>query len=187
MQIAVVIPAYKVKEFILDVISQVPENVAAIYVVDDACPQQSGKLVQEKCADPRVRVIHQEKNSGVGGATIRGIQHAFEEGNEIVVKIDGDGQMDPKLLPKFVKPILDGKADYSKGNRFHSPANLRSMPGTRLFGNAVLSFFSKATTGYWNIMDPTNGYFALHTSLVPALELDKLAPRYFFENDMLFR
>ena len=104
-----------------------------------------------------------------------------------VVKIDGDGQMNPALLPLFVRPLRRGQADYTKGNRFHRPESLQGMPPVRLFGNAVLSFLTKLSCGYWNVMDPTNGYTAVRTCVLAELPLDKLEQRYFFETDMLFR
>jgi hypothetical protein len=109
------------------------------------------------------------------------------DGMDIVVKIDGDGQMDPALLPSFVRPLLQGRADYTKGNRFFRPESVQGMPPVRLFGNAMLSFLTKLSCGYWNVMDPTNGYTAVRTSVLAELPLDKLEKRYFFETDMLFR
>ncbi len=187
MKIAVVIPCFKVKDKILPVLEKIPSAADKIYVVDDACPQKSGTFVKEHCKDPRVEVLFQAKNSGVGGATIAGFEAAYKNGFSIAVKIDGDGQMDPLLLPQFVAPILSGQADYTKGNRFYSPRALSSMPLLRLLGNAALSFLAKITNGYWQVMDPTNGYIAIHTKLIPWLDGEKVSQRYFFENDMLFR
>jgi glycosyltransferase involved in cell wall biosynthesis len=104
-----------------------------------------------------------------------------------VVKIDGDGQMDPTLLPQFIAPILEGYADYTKGNRFFDLSELSQMPFVRLLGNAVLSFMSKISSGYWDIFDPTNGYTAIHARVIEHLPLEKISARYFFESDMLFR
>ena len=118
---------------------------------------------------------------------VTGFKRAIEMGAKIVVKMDGDGQMDPTLLSDFVNPIVQGKADYTKGNRFFFLEGLYQMPKVRLFGNAVLSFLTKLVTGYWNIMDPTNGYVAVHTDVLKMIPLDKISPRYFFESDMLFR
>ena len=171
----------------LDVIARIPPKVQRIYVVDDKCPQHSGELVEEQCRDPRVRVIFHEENQGVGGAVSSGYRAAIEEGMDIVVKVDGDGQMDPALIPHFTRPIERGRADYTKGNRFYRPESLKGMPPIRLFGNAALSFINKLSTGYWSIMDPTNGYTAIHTAVLRRLPLDKLERRYFFESDMLFR
>ncbi|HRL29034.1 MAG TPA: glycosyltransferase family 2 protein, partial [Ottowia sp.] len=161
-------------------------QVQRIYVVDDKCPQDSGAFVQQHCTDPRVRVIFHEENQGVGGAVGSGYRAAIEEGMDIVVKVDGDGQMDPALIPHFTRPIERGRADYTKGNRFYRPESLKGMPPIRLFGNAALSFINKLSTGYWSIMDPTNGYTAIHTAVLREMPLHKLEKRYFFETDMLY-
>jgi glycosyltransferase involved in cell wall biosynthesis len=186
MKLAVAIPCYKVRAQILGVIAAIPPSVQRIYVVDDCCPQESGKLVQDQCTDPRVRVIFHEQNQGVGGAVRTGYRAALEEDMHIVVKVDGDGQMDPALIPHFTRAIERGKADYTKGNRFYRPESLKGMPPIRLFGNAALSFVNKLSTGYWSIMDPTNGYTAIHTAVLRELPLHKLEQRYFFETDMLY-
>ena len=185
-RVAVTIPSYKVRAHVLDVIARIPPKVQRIYVVDDKCPQHSGELVEKQCRDPRVRVIFHEDNQGVGGAVGSGYRAAIEEGMDIVVKVDGDGQMDPALIPHFTRPIERGRADYTKGNRFYRPESLKGMPPIRLFGNAALSFINKLSTGYWSIMDPTNGYTAIHTSVLREMPLHKLEKRYFFETDMLY-
>ena len=118
---------------------------------------------------------------------IAGYQAALAQDVDIVVKIDGDGQMDPAILSDFVDPLINGLADYTKGNRFFWPKSIRGMPMLRLIGNAGLSFLTKASSGYWRIMDPTNGYTAIHSAALRALPLDRVANRYFFESDMLFR
>jgi dolichol-phosphate mannosyltransferase len=185
--IAVVIPCYRVKEHVLGVIERIGAEVQHIFVIDDACPQQSGAHVATTCRDPRVKVIRNERNLGVGGAVSVGYRAALNAGARIIVKIDGDGQMDPALLPRIVAPIVAGKADYAKGNRFFSPEDLRGMPPIRLLGNAILSFVSKLASGYWDVMDPTNGYTAIHAVALRNVPLQKLDARYFFESDMLFR
>lgn len=187
MKIAVAIPCYKVRAHILDVVARMPPQVQRIYVVDDKCPQDSGRLVEQECRDPRVRVIFHDENQGVGGAVTTGYRAALEDGMDIVVKVDGDGQMEPALIPHFTRAIERGRADYTKGNRFYRPESLKGMPPIRLFGNAVLSFINKLSTGYWSIMDPTNGYTAIHAHVLRRLPLDKLEKRYFFETDMLYR
>lgn len=187
MRIAVAIPCYKVTQHVLGVIASIGPEVHTIYAVDDACPDQSGQFIQKHNKNPRVRVLFNPENRGVGGAIVTAYKAAIADGIDIVVKIDGDGQMNPSLLPKFVRPLLRGEADYTKGNRFFRPESLQSMPPVRLFGNAVLSVMAKLSCGYWNIMDPTNGYTAIRTCVLAELPLDKLEQRYFFETDMLFR
>ena len=187
MKIGVVIPSYKVTRHILDVIAGIGPEVSNIYVVDDACPDGSGKLVSAKCKDKRVQVLTHSVNQGVGGAVLTGYAKGLEDDMDIMVKIDGDGQMDPSLLPAIIAPIVSGRADYSKGNRFDTLESLEQMPKVRIFGNAVLSLMSKVSTGYWNITDPTNGYTAIHRSILSQLPMAKVHKRFFFESDMLYR
>ncbi|WP_373783946.1 glycosyltransferase family 2 protein [Delftia acidovorans] len=187
MRIAVSIPCYKVTQHVIGVIKTIGPEVEIIYAVDDACPEGSGRFIEEHNQDPRVRVLYNPENRGVGGAIITAYKAAIADGMDIVVKIDGDGQMDPSLLPLFVRPLLRHQADYTKGNRFYRPESVQDMPPVRLFGNAVLSFMTKLSCGYWNVMDPTNGYTAVRTCVLAELPLDKLERRYFFETDMLFR
>jgi dolichol-phosphate mannosyltransferase len=185
--IAVVIPSFRVTDHILEVISKIGPEINDIYVVDDACPDNSGDFVKKHSKDKRVTVLRHAENQGVGGAVITGYRAALEAGADIVVKVDGDGQMDPKLIPRLISPILSGEADYAKGNRFDSLEDLYEMPRVRIFGNAVLSLWSKQSTGYWRITDPTNGFTAIHRKALENIHLDKLRKTYFFESDILFR
>lgn len=186
-KIAVIIPTYKAKNHILGVIAEVGVEVAKIYVVDDCCPDGTGEFVVVNCSDERVVVIKHALNQGVGGAVMTGYVAAIKDGMDVFVKIDSDGQMDPSLINDFVSPILNGEADYTKGNRFFDLEKVRSMPTFRLFGNAVLSFMCKLSSGYWNIFDPTNGYTAIHADVAKKLQFQKISQRYFFETDILFR
>jgi glycosyltransferase involved in cell wall biosynthesis len=185
--IAVIIPCYRVKAHILGVIARVGSEVTRIYVVDDACPEGTGEFVQAQCRDPRVTVLRNERNLGVGGAVMAGYAAALRDGANILVKVDGDGQMDPALIPRFVRPIAMGQADYSKGNRFYDLTRIGQMPALRLVGNAALSFMAKLSTGYWNLFDTTNGFTAIHARVARRIPFAKVSQRYFFETDMLFR
>jgi glycosyltransferase involved in cell wall biosynthesis len=185
--IAVVIPSFKVTRHILAVIAGIGPEVSRIYVVDDKCPEGSGTLVRAECADPRVTVVEHTTNQGVGGAVVSGYRAAIADGAKVIVKLDGDGQMDPSLIPRFVAPILAGEADYAKGNRFFNLEQIRRMPPLRLFGNAMLSLMTKLSSGYWDLFDPTNGYTAIHADAARILPFEKISKRYFFETDMLFR
>lgn len=186
-KIAVVIPSYRVRNHILNVIGKIGPEVSNIYVVDDFCPEQSGDFVQASCNDPRVRIIRHAVNQGVGGAVMTGYQAAIDDGIDIIVKVDGDDQMEPHLIPNFIAPILAGDADYTKGNRFFDLEEIRAMPKLRLFGNSVLSFMTKVSSGYWDLFDPTNGFTAIHSDVAKHLPFKKISRRYFFETDILFR
>lgn len=187
LRVAVVIPCFRVRDRILDLLARIGPEVDRIYCVDDACPEGSGTLVEQSVADRRVVVLRHRANRGVGGAVVTGYRRALADGADVVIKIDGDGQMDPGLIAPLVTPIAAGRADYTKGNRFSDPRTWRTMPPVRLVGNAALSYLTKISTGYWNVADPTNGYTAIHSRVLRMLPLDALSEDYFFETDMLFR
>jgi glycosyltransferase involved in cell wall biosynthesis len=184
--IAVVIPAYRVERDIRTVLRGIPRYVRHIVVVDDASPDATAQAVAAAAKrDRRIALIRHEKNQGVGGAMVSGFKKALALGAQIVVKLDGDGQMDPAYLPALIAPLIEGEADYAKGNRFRDFGALRQMPLIRRIGNLGLSFLTKAATGYWNIFDPTNGYFAIRAEVLAQLPLDRIDKGYFFETSML--
>lgn len=187
VRIGVVIPCYNVSRHILALLERIGPEVTDIFVVDDCCPEGTGALVRRMCQDPRVVVVQQERNSGVGAATMRGYQQAIAYGCDVMLKLDGDGQMDPALIARFVRPVATGQADYTKGNRFFHLEHRRGMPAVRQFGNAVLSLMTKLSSGYWDVVDPTNGFTCIHAKVAKELPLQKISSRYFFESDMLFR
>lgn len=182
--IAVVIPAYLAQKHIQAVLAGIPAWVTHIVVVDDASPDGTAQQARQ-VQDSRIVVISHDQNQGVGGAVLTGYRKATELGAKIVIKMDSDGQMDPAYLVSLVAPIVLHRADYSKGNRFLHMDKLRSMPFLRRIGNAGLSFLTKVASGYWNIFDPTNGYTAIHASIVPLLNTSKIHRRFFFESSML--
>ena len=185
--ITVVIPAYKVKLQVLQVVKSIGPEVQKIIVIDDACPEKSGAHVKANIEDPRVEVIFHGSNLGVGGAVKTGYKRALELGSDIIVKVDGDGQMNTSKIEELINPIRIGHADYTKGNRFFDVEAVRAMPKIRIMGNLGLSFLSKLSSGYWRIFDPNNGFTAITNKKLVSLPLDKIDDGYFFESDMLFR
>ena len=184
--LAVVIPAYRVADEIEAVISSLPDYLRHIIVVDDASPDNTSEMVNALASrDRRIVLVRHEQNQGVGGAVLTGFKKALELGAQVVVKIDGDHQMDPAHIPALVTPLLEGKADYAKGNRFRDFESLQHMPLVRRIGNLGLSFLTKAATGYWNCFDPTNGFFAIRAEMLAELPLERIDRRYFFETSML--
>ena len=187
-RVLIVIPSYRVS-------SQIEATVKAsllvgdhVLVVDDACPERSGGVILEKFPNiPSVSVIFHDQNRGVGGAMKTGFDWALERGYEIVVKVDGDGQMDPVLVPDLINSLLNNEADFAKGNRFDSPRSVRQMPKLRLIGNGFLSLLSKFSSGYWSLNDPTNGFIAIRKAALQKLDIHLLSDGFFFESDLLFR
>jgi len=186
-RVAVVIPCYRVRAHIKNVILSIPDCVERIYAIDDCCPEKTGNYLQDSVHDSRLVLLNTPANVGVGGAVKTGYKIALEDQMDIVVKVDGDGQMDASLIPLFCAPIAAGHADYTKGNRFYDLTCIRQMPPLRIFGNAVLSFITKLSTGYWGIFDVNNGFVAISAQVLRHVDMEKVSNRYFFETDMLFR
>lgn len=182
--IAAVVPAYKEEKMIATVIETMPEFVDHIVIVDDCSPDATSDVVRS-INDPRVTLIRHEENQGVGGAIITAHQAAMELGADVNVVMAGDAQMDPNYLPQLLDPVTDGGFGFSKANRFFAPESFEGMPGYRVFGNIVLSFFTKVSSGYYHLFDPQNGYTAVRTEVLKRLPLDRIAKRYSFENDLL--
>jgi glycosyltransferase involved in cell wall biosynthesis len=183
-RVAVVIPAYNEENLVAGVLGDAPAYVDHVIVVDDCSTDQTAQVVRN-CSDGRVSLLSTGSNQGVGGATMVGYAKALELNCELIVKMDGDGQMAPEHLDKLLDAIVDQEYDYAKGNRFLAGESLHAMPRHRLFGNVILTFLTKLASGYWNVFDPQNGYTAISAAALRRLDLPTLHTRYFFENDML--
>jgi dolichol-phosphate mannosyltransferase len=186
LRVGVIIPAYNEAGHISAVIESVPAFVDRILVVDDCSSDTTADAV---CAltDPRVRFIQRAENGGVGAAMATGYRAALEESLDIAVKIDADGQMEMTELERLVMPIVLGLADYTKGNRFFLERGTQGMPAERMFGSVALSFMTKMASGYWHVYDSQCGFTALRTTFLRMVDIDRIAPDYFFENDMLIK
>jgi dolichol-phosphate mannosyltransferase len=185
-KIAVVVPAYRVEGEVAGVLCGLPAYVQHIIVVDDASPDATSEVVADLAKrDARIVLIRHAQNHGVGGAMLTGFDQALELGAQIIVKVDGDGQMDSSHLPELILPLIEGKADYTKGNRFRDFVALQKMPFIRRLGNMGLGFLSKTATGYWNIFDPTNGFLAIRAEALAQLPLNQIDRSYYFETSML--
>jgi glycosyltransferase involved in cell wall biosynthesis len=194
--VVVVVPSFRAAATIRAVIEAIGPEVGRIYVVDDGCPDGTGDHVRRGAPDPRVVVLHNPRNLGVGGAMKLGYRTAMADGADIVVKVDADGQMDPRHISRLIRPLLLDKADYAKGDRF-APAALMpegsakgrmgGMPPSRLLANRVFTRVHRIATGYWQVSDPANGYTAIRRSALERLGIEELSDCFFFETDMLFR
>ena len=184
-KIAVIIPCYRAGDLVVDVVRNALEVADYVVAVDDACPEKSGECLAKAVSDPRLHVIRHEVNQGVGSAMITGFQAALKTDADIFVKMDGDGQMEHRWLPRLVEPLLLGHADFTKANRFYDLAALESMPLIRRIGNFGLTFLAKAASGFWHISDPTNGYIAIRRGALEILNLGNFHKRYFFEIGLL--
>ena len=186
MRLAVILPCYLVEKHIARVIAALPDWVAYIIAVNDGSPDRTGEILAELARnEPRLHVLTHTENQGVGAAVVTGFKMALKLEADFAVKIDGDGQMDPAELPRLLVPLLDGSADYAKGNRFRSATDFGQMPLWRTIGNVALTFLNKLASGYWYVFDPQNGYVAIPREWLQRLPLDRLDKTFFFENSLL--
>jgi glycosyltransferase involved in cell wall biosynthesis len=137
--------------------------------------------------EPRVTTIRHDENSGVGAAIKTGYVRARDDGLDVTAVINGDGQMDPEILDRIIDPVVNGEADYSKGNRLLSPTHRDGMSSWRLFGNSILTFLTKIASGYWRMVDPQNGYTAISIRALERLDIENLYDEYGFLNDVLVK
>ena len=184
--VAVVVPCYKVEEQIEKVVAEIPDYIASIILVNDASPDNTGEILNQLAREnSKITVLHHSENQGVGGAMITGFQEAMKQNCEVVIKIDGDGQMDISYFGKMLNAIFEEKYNFAKGNRFFDRKMLRKMPAIRRIGNIGMGFLIKMASGYWNVFDPTNGFFCIHTSLLKRIDFERLSKRFFFESSLL--
>jgi glycosyltransferase involved in cell wall biosynthesis len=195
--VGIVVPAYNEAGYVGDVIDNVPALADRVYVVDDGSTDNTWSEITNHAArrneehdgafgDLIVPIRHEE-NRGVGGAIKSGYQRAREEQLDVTAVLGGDDQMDPEELPRYLDPIVSGRADYAKGNRFSDPDHWAEMPRFRLLGNVILSYLTKVASGYWAIMDSQNGYSAISLRALEATDIDGMYEYYGYCNDLLVR
>jgi glycosyltransferase involved in cell wall biosynthesis len=204
--VGVVIPAYNEEGFVGEVIETAPPYVDRIYAIDDGSSDGTWAEIERAAArenetiervvsadggsaalDQRVVALRHPVNRGVGASIKLGYGRALRDGLDVVAVMNGDGQMDPDALALLIDPIVEGEAEFAKGNRLRSPTHREGMSRWRLFGNALLSFLTKVASGYWKTMDPQNGYTAISRSALLRLPLPDLYDRYGFCNDLLVK
>lgn len=186
MTTAVVIPCYNVSKHIEAVVATVHPRCTWVICINDCSTDNTADVLKKLAQDyTNIKVFNRPKNGGVGAAMLDGYRCAAEAGVDIIVKMDGDGQMDVAHMDKLFTPLISGEADFVKGNRFNDFKALRKMPFVRRMGNLGMSFLLKAASGYWDIFDPTNGFYAIRTSFATGLDADRIDKRYFFESSQI--
>lgn len=187
-KIGVTVPAYNESRFIANVINTMPEYVDKIFVVNDASTDNTPDIVREiSRKNKKVVLLNRRTRGGVGGAILTGHKKAMEDTFDVLGVMAGDGQMDPNLLCKFLDPVVDGIADYTKGNRISNSTDRKDMPPWRLFGNFLLTVLTKIASGYWNVTDPQDGFTAISVSKLKMMNMNKIEKGFAFENDMLIK
>ncbi|WP_435076572.1 glycosyltransferase family 2 protein [Halococcus sp. AFM35] len=201
--VGVVIPAHNEEAFVGRVIETLPEYVDRVYAVDDCSTDGTWAEIQRHAERANrthrenatladggatfggvVEPIRHETNHGRGGAVKTGYHHALDDGIDVVAVMDADGQMNPDMLARIVEPVAEGRADYAKGTRLLH-RDRKQMSGWRFFGNSLLTYLTKISSGYWKMSDPQNGFTAIAGTALARIDIDGLYDDYGFLNDML--
>ncbi|MBI2463494.1 glycosyltransferase family 2 protein [Candidatus Peregrinibacteria bacterium] len=190
-KIALVIPAHNEERLIKPTLEHVPDIIDKIYVVDDKSADKQNQIILS-CAekDKRIELIIHKDQQGPGGAIITGYLRSSKENNDITVVVGGDYQMPLNEVTHFIDPIIDGKADYSKGNRFllsRIEDTLEKMPKIRLVGNWIITVLTKIASGYYKTMDVVDGYTAITKQAIDIVDWRKAWKGYGYPMDFLIR
>jgi len=186
--IGVVVPAYNESSQIAKVIETIPGFVDKIIVVDDASNDNTAEVVEQyRHKSNKLEIIRHETNQGVGGAISTGYKFAKDMELEVTAVMAGDGQMDPGELEKIIAPIIEGAADYVKGNRLFYGDAWKMIPHYRYLGNSFLSLMTKIASGYWHIADSQSGYTAISLVALKRIDLDSIYKGYGMPNDLLIK
>jgi len=188
-RIGVVVPALNEERFIATVITGIPKYVDHIYIIDDGSTDDTYEIVSKLATgDPeRVKVIKNERNCGVGKSVVAGYKSCLSDNIDIAVVMAGDNQMNPDKIPRLLDPIVEGKADYSSGDRLSDIEHIKGMSPWRQLGNRILKWLTQIAAWNFNISDPQNGYNAITSEMLTRLDLDHIYPRYGYLNDMLVK
>lgn len=185
-KVSVVVPAYNEQDLIEKTLASIPKTVDRIYVVDD-CSTDNTSEVAKRHRDKRVKVFSHDRNRGVGAAISTGYLKSIEDKVDYIVVMAGDNQMDPKHLPKLLDPLCEGVADYTKGNRLMTHKARKGMPVFRIIGNSLLSVLTKISSGYWDLVDPQNGYTAVKSEVLAIIHPEEIYEGYGYPNDILIK
>ena len=186
LRAAVVVPAFNEEANLAATIASIPAFIDHVLVVDDGSHDQTAAVAQQ-AERPAIEVVRHHQNRGVGAAVVSGYRRALQLGCDVALVMAGDGQMDPGDVPILLAPIVAGRADYVKGNRFAYPEVFWTMPRARLIGNVALSLLTRVTSGYHRLFDSQCGFTAVTRATLLELDLDGLFPRYGYPNDLLAR
>jgi glycosyltransferase involved in cell wall biosynthesis len=154
-----IVPAYNEEESVGRVIDEIRgfDPGFDIVVVDDGSVDRTAGVA----VDRGVHVVRLPFNLGIGGAVQTGYRFALEHGYDIAVQIDGDGQHDPRELPKILAPVLDGAADLVVGSRFSSDAPAFRSSATRRIGIRIFASVVSAVVRQ-RVTDTTSGFRAVN-------------------------
>lgn len=161
MKTLVIIPAYNEEGAIVETINKLKKNCEEVdYVIINDCSKDK---TLEICRKNNFNVINLPVNLGIGGAVQTGYRYAYENGYDVAIQMDADGQHDPKYVPELVAKIEEGN-DFVIGSRFLEKQGFQSTfirrMGINLYAGIIQVFTKKKIT------DTTSGYRAAGKKII---------------------
>ncbi len=154
MNLVAVVPAYNEQDSIASVVRELQAAVpdATVLIVDDGSDDSTAKVAHDSGA----LVVRLPVNVGIGAAVQAGYLWALSRGFTMILRVDADGQHDPRWAPDLIRAVEDG-ADVAIGSRFLSSGPNHQPPALRRIGIAI---FSSIVTllARQRITDPTSGF-----------------------------
>jgi glycosyltransferase involved in cell wall biosynthesis len=167
-RVLVVVPAHNEEESLPITLAEIAAKAPGVevLVVDDGSRDHTARVARECGA----RVLRHPVNLGVGGALQTGFRWAFEQGYDVGVQLDADGQHDPAFLPALLAPVLGGQCDVSIGSRFVAASGYRA-PWNRKLGMLLFSGVVRVALGR-PIADTTSGFRAYNRAVMGVCQHD---------------
>jgi dolichol-phosphate mannosyltransferase len=184
----IVIPTYNESKNILSLIREIfkvnPDF--HILVVDDNSPDGTGTIADQLAdSDPRVKVIHRQKKSGLGSAYVAGFKHALAGGYDLIFQMDADFSHQPKYLPDFIKALEDN--DLVLGSRYVPGGGVKNWGPHRRLLSYLGGLYARLILGL-SYRDLTGGFKAWRRQVLEKIDLDKIrADGYSFQIETTYR
>ena len=187
LKVTVVVPCYNEEKMVGMTVATMPDIVDTIITVNDGSTDDTLNVLHRLATeDPRVIVLDNDRNHGIGYSLVNGFKHALATtDSDIIGVLAGDAQCDPTYIAPMLEELDDEKLDYVKANRFFHRDALKAMPRYRQLGNIFISLLTKFSTGYYSISDTQNGYGFFTRRIMEKMDFFYIGERYDYENTML--
>ena len=168
MKKLIIIPAYNESENIEKTVTAIKKNAPDFdyVIINDCSTDQTRKI----CERNHYNIINLPINLGIGGAVQTGYRYGYEEGYDVAVQVDGDGQQDPQFLNTMVEYLNENNLDMVIGSRFINKEGFQSS-GTRRIGIKYFTILIRVLTGT-KITDPTSGLRMVNREIMKIFAYD---------------
>lgn len=186
LKVTALIPSFNEEKLIRKTIDSLPPCIDEVIAVNDGSTDGTLAALRDIAShDPRIRIIDNKTNMGLGASMRKAFRAFLESDGELACVLPGDAQHDGTTIPGMLETLLDNNLDYVKPNRFLEFESLRQMPRYRRLGNMIITILTKFATGYYSIFDSQNGGGVFPRATLARLPVHLIGDRYDYENTLL--